>query len=91
MTLQPWAANGWLKQHAATRAEIAGLIAIVARDLGDASKRELSADWRFGIAYNAVLKLCLMLVPASGHQVERSAFILLDGSADEGEARRLGA
>ena len=36
------------------------------------SKREISPDWRFGIAYNAVLKLCTILLHASGHRVERS-------------------
>jgi hypothetical protein len=72
MTLKQWAANGWLKEHAASKAEIAGLIAIVARDLEDAGRTELSADWRFGIAYNAVLKLCTILLHASGYRVERS-------------------
>lgn len=71
-SLQQWAANGWVKEHVASPAENAGLIAIVARDLEDASKRELSADWRFGIAYNAVLKLCTILLHASGYRVERS-------------------
>ena len=72
MSLKQWAANGWVKEHAASRAEIAGLVAIVARDLGDADKRDLSADWRFGIAYNAVLKLCTILLHASGYRVERA-------------------
>lgn len=72
MTLKQWAANGWLKEHAASRAEISGLDAIVARDLEDAARTELSADWRFGIACNAVLKLCTILLHASGYRVERS-------------------
>lgn len=72
MSLKQWAANGWVKEHVASRAEIAGLVAIVARDFGDAAKRDLSADWRFGIAYNAVLKLCTILLHASGYRVERA-------------------
>ena len=41
------------------------------RDLDDA-RRDLSADWRFGIAYNAALKLCFVLLHASGYRAERN-------------------
>jgi hypothetical protein len=34
----------------------------VGRDLKDASAGGLSHDWQFGIAYNAALKLCLILL-----------------------------
>jgi len=72
MTLKQWADNGWLRAHATSRQEIAGLLSIVDRDLADAGRRELSADWRFGIAYNAALKLCTILMHASGYRPERS-------------------
>jgi hypothetical protein len=58
MTLKNWHDNGWLKPHKTSRQEIQGLIAMVHRDLSDARQKEVSADWRFGIAYNASLKLC---------------------------------
>lgn len=61
MSLKQWADNGWLRLHETSRQEIADLFAIVARDLGDA-ERDISADWRFGIAYNAALKLCTILL-----------------------------
>ncbi len=32
----------------------------------------LSADWRFGIAYNAALKLCLILLYSEGYEAERN-------------------
>ena len=63
MTLKQWAANGWLKEHRSSSEEIGNLLAIVERDLKDASEGLISADWRFGIAYNAVLKLCAILLP----------------------------
>lgn len=68
MSLQKWADNGWLKKYVTNREEIANLLAIVERDLKDAGEEELSPDWRFGIAYNAVLKLCNILLYARGYR-----------------------
>lgn len=48
-----------------------GLWSIVERDMADAGAT-LSADWRFGIAYNAALKLCTILLHASGYRAERN-------------------
>jgi len=67
MTLKQWAANAWLKTEPPSREEIGNLLAIVERDLGDA-KGSISADWRFGIAYNAALKLCTILLRAEGYR-----------------------
>ena len=61
MSWHDWAKAGWLRPHQTSRRQIADLFAIVDRDLEDAT-RGLSADWQFGIAYNAVLKLCTILV-----------------------------
>ncbi|TAE78239.1 MAG: hypothetical protein EAZ65_04865 [Verrucomicrobia bacterium] len=71
MRLQQWKANGWLQSHQTTPAQIADLLAIVDRDLED-SKRDLSPDWQFGIAYNAALKLCTILLYASGYRPEKN-------------------
>lgn len=71
MSLQDWAANGWLRPHTTSTQEIANLFAIVDRDLADATEG-ISADWRFGIAYNAALKLCTILLYASGFRAERT-------------------
>ena len=68
MSLKKWADNGWLKKYVTNRDEIANLLAIVERDLKDAGEEELSADWRFGIAYNAALKLCNILLYARGYR-----------------------
>jgi uncharacterized protein (UPF0332 family) len=67
MSLKQWADNGWLHPHRTSREEIKNLFSIVERDLHDA-QRDISADWRFGIAYNAALKLCLILLAAEGYR-----------------------
>ena len=72
MTLKQWADNGWLTSHKTSAEEIGNLLAIVERDLKDASEGGISADWRFGIAYNAALKLCTVLLYAEGYKAERT-------------------
>lgn len=67
MTLKHWLENRWLKPHRASQKEVAGLLSIVDRDIKDAGA-SLSADWRFGIAYNASLKLCTILLHAEGYR-----------------------
>ena len=66
MSLKDWQDNGWLKPHRTDCNEIAALMAIVERDLTDASITALSSDWQFGIAYNAALKLCTIVLYAQG-------------------------
>lgn len=73
MSLADWERNGWLKAQAASRQEIADLKAIVRRDLHDAHDTGISADWRFGIAYNACLKLCTILLRAEGYRPAQSS------------------
>ena len=72
MSLQEWHKNGWLKPHKTSPEEIANLLAIVERDREDANQKGLSADWRFGIAYNAALKLCTILIYAEGFRPEKA-------------------
>src|SRR5438874_12150547 len=71
MSLRQWASNGWLKPHQTSPKEIKDLLGIVKRDLADA-EGNISNDWRFGIAYNAALKLCTILVHASGYRPEKT-------------------
>ena len=60
MTLAQWVENGWPQPHKTNRKEIANLFGIVNRDLL-AAKASITADWQFGIAYDAALKLCTIL------------------------------
>jgi hypothetical protein len=68
MTLKNWEDNGWLIPHKTSRKEVENLLAIVHRDLADARAGDISDDWRFGIAYNAALKLCTILLYAEGYR-----------------------
>ncbi|MBD3393276.1 MAG: hypothetical protein GF418_14220 [Chitinivibrionales bacterium] len=72
MTLQNWADNGWLRAHKTSPQEIKNLLGIVERDTKDSRDKGLSADWRFGIAYNAALKLCTILMYAEGFRPEKA-------------------
>ena len=72
MSLQQWLDNGWLRNHRTDEQEIANLLQIVDRDLKDARGKSISPDWRFGIAYNAALKLCTILLAAEGYRPERT-------------------
>jgi hypothetical protein len=58
-----------LRPHRTSRKEIANLFSIVTRDIIDA-RCSLSSDWQFGIAYNAALKLCTILLYAEGFRPE---------------------
>jgi hypothetical protein len=71
MSLKSWAENGWLRRHQTSAQEIADLLKIVDRDLHDA-RAGVSDDWRFGIAYNAALKLCTILLYLEGYRAERA-------------------
>lgn len=72
MSLADWAKNGWLKSHKPSKEEVTKLFEIVERDLKDANSKEISDDWKFGIAYNAALKLCTILLHSSGYRPEKN-------------------
>lgn len=96
MSLLQWANNGWVRPHTTSPQEIGNLLAIVERDLADA-EGAISADWRFGIAYNAALKLCTVLLHAAGYRADRTmqhhrtlaALPLILGSGWQDDARYL--
>ena len=71
MSLQKWLEYGWLRSHQSSRKETSDLLRIIDRDLQDATG-DISADWRFGIAYNAALKLCTILLYAEGYRPEKN-------------------
>ena len=72
MSLQQWQNNGWLRPHVTDKNEIANLLAIVDRDVEDASACGISDDWKFGIAYNAALKLATIMLYATGFKPEKN-------------------
>ncbi len=72
MSLKDWQENGWLKPHKTDIQEISSLMAIVNRDLSDAKTQGLSLDWKFGITYNAALKLCCIVLYTQGYRPENN-------------------
>ena len=72
MSLQQWQNNGWLRPHQTDKEEISNLLAIADRDIADAANPQLSDDWKFGIAYNAALKLCTIMLYAAGYRPENT-------------------
>ena len=72
MSLPQWEINGWLRPHETDCKEVANLLAIADRDIVDATAKGLSADWKFGIAYNAALKLCTLMLYAAGYRPENT-------------------
>ena len=73
MSLTTWLAAGWLQPHKTSPQEINDLWQIVERDLHDAAAGGISHDWQYGIAYNAALKLCTILLYAEGYKPAKGA------------------
>ena len=72
-SLQSWLRNRWLVQHKPTSQEISNLFAISDRDLHACNTRNLPADWRFAIAYNAALQAATAALAAAGHRASRES------------------
>ena len=70
--MKQWESNGWLSIEPSSRDEIRNLLKITDRDVSDA-EGSISVDWRFGIAYNAALKLCTVLLRAEGYRPSHGA------------------
>lgn len=66
MSLKSWADNDWLRPHKSSRQEVSDLLSIVNRDIKDVTETEgVSTDWKFSIAYNAALTLCMIILHVS--------------------------
>ncbi|MBI5908670.1 MAG: hypothetical protein HY848_01745 [Betaproteobacteria bacterium] len=71
MSLRDWLRNSWLVEHKTSAEEIAGLLAIIERDLANAKVAGLAEDWRLSIAYNAALQAATAALAASGFRAAR--------------------
>jgi hypothetical protein len=69
--LQSWLQNGWLVRHATSHDEISNLLAICDRDLVACQVKQLPADWRCAIAYNAALQAATAALSAAGYRATR--------------------
>ena len=70
MTLESWQENGWLRPHNTSKQEVKSILDLVERDLAEASKVEISKDWRFNIAYNAGLQLATVVLYSIGSSAD---------------------
>lgn len=73
MSLAEWLKNGWLTEHETSRQEIRHLLRLADRDLADCRNSTLSVDWRFNIAYNAVLQCAKAALAAAGFRAAKDA------------------
>ncbi len=71
VTLQRYLANSWLQRHETSPQEIAELLAIADRDIGQSQIPGLGPEWRLSIVYNAVLQLATAALAAAGYRAER--------------------
>lgn len=71
MSLQNWLQNSWLVRHTTSPEEIANLLALSDRDLAACQVKQLPADWRFAIAYNAGLQAATAALAAAGYRAAR--------------------
>jgi uncharacterized protein (UPF0332 family) len=73
MTLEDWRRSGWLSAHEPSRQETSDLLAIADRDLKDCRSEGLSPDWKFNIAYNAILQAATAALAAAGYRASRDS------------------
>ncbi len=71
MSFQEWSRNGWIHQRETSPEEIAGLQAVVDRDLSTCADPNLDPDWRFAIAYNAALQCATLALRTAGYEVPK--------------------
>jgi hypothetical protein len=62
--------EGRAEPHRTSRAELDGLRAVADRNLRDAASSGISADTRFGCAYEAALALATIAVAYSGYRIK---------------------
>jgi hypothetical protein len=72
-SLESWLRNRWLVQHTSSSEEIATLFALSDRDLDACQTKNLPADWRFAIAYNAALQAATAALAAAGYRASRES------------------
>jgi len=80
MSLQSWLQNSWLVQHTTSAEEITNLLRISDRDLANCRVPQLSADWRFAIAYSAALQAATAALAAAGYRPPEKIIIIASSS-----------
>ncbi|MBM3301831.1 MAG: hypothetical protein FJY85_18005 [Deltaproteobacteria bacterium] len=73
MSLEQWSSKGWLVAHRTSPQEVADLLRLMDRDLGDCRASGLSPDWRLNISCNAALQSAKAALAACGYRASREA------------------
>lgn len=60
-----------MRPHRTSPQEVAGLLAVIERDLSTSADPDLDSDWRFAIAYNASLQCAAAALKAAGFEVPK--------------------
>ncbi len=72
MTLESYRQNGWLTKHQSSPDEIRNLLGVADTKISDYSKaKELSADSRLSLAYNAITASATAVLAAAGYRTAR--------------------
>lgn len=71
MSLNDWLNSSWIKTHKTSVQETQNLLNLIRRDLKDCQSNEISADWRFAIAFNAALTCCQIALYCCGYEIAR--------------------
>lgn len=71
MTLKQWSDNRWLTEYRTSSDDIRKILDIIERDLTDSNTTGLSPDWKFAIAYNAILQAATACLAACGYRPKR--------------------
>lgn len=73
MSLRDWAQSSWLAEHESSPEEIRNLLGLADRDLHTSALKDLNADWKFAIAYNAALQAATAALAAAGYRAARDS------------------
>jgi hypothetical protein len=72
MSLESYRQNGWLNAHKSSPDEIKGLLGVADTKVSDCRKaKDLSADSRLLLAYNAILISATAVLAAAGYRAAR--------------------
>ena len=71
MSLSEWHKIGWLRERPPDRAEIAGKLKVVERDLRFSGDASADPDWRFVAAFNAAFQAATVALLAEGYDLPK--------------------
>lgn len=72
MSLKRYLADKWIREHETSPQEIENLFAIADRDIAQSQTPGLGPEWRFDIAYNAIVQSATAALAAAGFRPERA-------------------